>query len=327
VLRATLHETEIRRAIGISGEGNRVVHGVATLGMKENECLYFASKPITNAIRDSFADRRGCILIVPTGSAGDDLGECVILETHNPRAAIANVLRFIAVERRQSPWLSERKMGQRTAISPLAVVDEHVAIGDEVVIEPFCVIDADVSIGAGSILRSGVHVYPRVAIAHESLIGSNTVIGHQGYGFVRDEFGYKTRIPHLGGVKIGSHVEIGALATVPSGTIGPTVIEDHAKIDDHVHVGHNVHVAKSASVTAGVIIGGSATIAEEAWVGVNSSIRDGRRVGAHCLVGMDVSLQQDLADNSVVRSPRPDVQIRDQDDRTAIGFQNYEKNG
>lgn len=147
------------------------------------------------------------------------------------------------------------------------------------------------------------------------------MVGHAGYGFVRDEIGNKTRIPHLGGVVIGSHVDIGALVTVPSGTITPTGIEDYAKFDDHFHVAHGVRVARSASVTAAVVIGGSAVIEAEAWVGINSSIRDGRRVGSRALVGMDVSVQQDLADNAVARAPRPDVRIRPEDDRAAIGFE------
>src|SRR5712692_10010135 len=99
-----------------------------------------------------------------------------------------------------------------------------------------------------------------------------------------------------------------------------TTIENYAKIDDHVHVGHNVRVAKGASVTAAVVIGGSAVIDAEAWVGINSSIRDGRRVGSRALVGMDVSLQQDLAENSVARAPCPHVKMRPDDDSTAIGF-------
>ena len=137
---------------------------------------------------------------------------------------------------------------------------------------------------------------------------------------MRDEIGNKTRIPHLGGVMIGSHVEIGALSTVLSGTIMPTIVEDYAKIDDHVHVGHNVRVARGASVTAGVVIGGSAIIEAEAWVGMNSSIRDGRRVGSCALVGMDGSIQEDLAANSIARAPRADVKERPDDDRSVIGF-------
>jgi len=321
VLLATLHENEIRLAIGLAGQGERVVDGLAPLSAIEDRCLYFINKKPADPVRESLAQRQACIVIADKGSGlSGELGDCLVLETADPRAAIARILEFIRSEERQRPWLSHREIATSATISPLAVVDDHVEIGSGVVIEPFCVVNSDVRIGRGSILRSGVRVYSRVVIGNESVIGSNTVVGHQGFGFVRDEIGNKTRIPHLGGVMIGSHVEIGALSTVLSGTIIPTMVEDYAKIDDHVHVGHNVRVARGASVTAGVVIGGSAIIEAEAWVGMNSSIRDGRRVGSCALVGMDASIQEDLAANSIARAPRADVKERTDDDRSVIGF-------
>jgi UDP-3-O-[3-hydroxymyristoyl] glucosamine N-acyltransferase LpxD len=321
VLFATLHENEIRRAIGLPGQGNRVVDGLAALGDAEDRCLYFVNNKLAAPARESLAVRQDCIVITPSGSAlKGELGDCLVLEATDPRVAITKVLVFIKTEGRQRPWVTERKVAPDAVISPFAIVDQHVEISAGVVIEPFCVVEQDVSIGRESILRSGVRVYSRVSIGEESVIGANTVVGHQGYGFVRDELGNKTRIPHLGGVAIGSYVEIGALVTVPSGTITPTIIEDHAKVDDHVHVGHNVRVARGASVTAGVIIGGSAVIDAEAWIGINSSIHDGRRVGSRSLVGMDVSLQHDLPENSVARAPRPNIRMRPDADSDKIGF-------
>jgi len=321
VLLATLHENEIRQAIGLAGQGDRVVDGLAPLSAIEDRCLYFINKKLADPIRESLAQRQACIVIAARDSGlSGALGDCLVLETADPRAAIARILGFIRSEGRQRPWLSRREVARDAIISPLAVVDDYVEIGSGVVIEPFCVVNSDVRIGRGSILGSGVRIYSRVVIGDESVIGSNTVVGHEGYGFVRDEIGNKTRIPHLGGVMIGSHVEIGALTTVLSGTIMPTIVEDYAKIDDHVHVAHNVCVARGASVIAGVVIGGSAIIEEEAWLGINSSIRDGRRVGSCALVGMDVSLQEDLAANSIARAPRADVKERPDDDRFVIGF-------
>ncbi|HEX8686551.1 MAG TPA: hypothetical protein VF654_08615, partial [Pyrinomonadaceae bacterium] len=311
------------RLIGLPGGGARAVEGVAPLGADEDSCLYFVNKTVTGAVREPLALRRGCIVIAPVGSASaGDWGDCLVLEAADPRAAVARVLEFIRADGRQQPLVAERRIAPGAVVSPLAVVEGCVEIGDGAVVEPFCVVGPDVRIGRGSILRSGVRIFPRVAIGDESVVGVNSVVGHDGYGFVRDENGNKVRMPHLGGVVIGSHVEVGALATVQGGTIVPTVIEDHAKVDEHVHVGHNVRVARGASVTAAVVIAGHAVIEAEAWVGVNSSIREGRRVGSHALVGMDVSLQQDLPDDTVARAPRPDVRPRDDDDRAAIGFRN-----
>jgi UDP-3-O-[3-hydroxymyristoyl] glucosamine N-acyltransferase len=321
MLRASLHENEIRQAIGASGKGDRIVNSVATLDALTDNCLCFINGRITADSQALLATLTGCIIIAPAGSSlADALPECLVLEDPDPRAAIAKVLNFIRLKQRQAPWVAERKIAPGSLISSLAVIEGNVEIGEGTIVEPFCVVGPDVRIGAGTILRSGAKVFPHVTIGDECLIGANSVIGHQGYGFVKDDQGNKTRMPHLGGVVIGSHVEIGALTTVPGGTIAPTIIEDHAKIDDHVHVGHNVRVARGASVTAAVIIGGHSVIGEEAWVGVNSSIREGLRVGTRALVGMDVSLQQELADEHVARAPRPDVRPRPDDGSTGIGF-------
>ncbi|HEY3024561.1 MAG TPA: hypothetical protein VGJ55_00250 [Pyrinomonadaceae bacterium] len=321
MLRASLHEQEIRRIIGVQGKGERVVDGVSAIGGVKDRSLYFINQKLATEVRESFVASEGCIVVaLPGSSLTGGLGDCLVLEVDDPRAALAKVLGFIRDEHRVLPFVAKRSIAPGATISPLAVVDGGVEVAEGVVIEPFCMVGPDVKIGRESILRSGVRVYPRVVMGEHVVVGSNTVIGHQGYGFVRDEVGNKTRIPHLGGVVIGSNVEIGAMVSVPGGTILPTVIEDHAKIDDHVHVGHNVRVAKGASLTAGVVIAGHAFIDEEAWVGINSSIREGRRVGSYALVGMDVSIQQDLADNAIARAPRPDVKTRPNDDHTAIGF-------
>lgn len=320
MLRATLHEQEIRHAIGLPGEGDRSIVGVGVFGEGEDHCLYFVNTSVNAAMRESLASLRGCIVIAPEGEQAEEWGDCIVLESKNPRAAIARVLDFIRAHGRHEPVVTARAIASSAVISPLAVVEGAVEIGEGVVIEPFCVIGPDVRIGRGSIVRSGVRLFPRVSIGDESVIGVNTVIGHQGYGFVRDEAGNKVRIAHLGGVSIGSHVEIDSLVIVQSGTIMPTVIEDHAKLGDLTFVGHNVHIARGVSVAGAVAIGGSAAIGAETWVGINSTIRDGRRVGSHALIGMDASVQHDLADDSIARAPRPAIGVRSDGDHSAIGF-------
>jgi UDP-3-O-[3-hydroxymyristoyl] glucosamine N-acyltransferase len=320
VLRAALHEQEIRRVIGVAGEGDRVVDGVATLETIEDCSLVFVNhNQVPDAVRGSLAARRGCIAIARKGFTLN--GDCVVIESSDPRAAISRVLGFIRSERRQPPLVVTRAISPSAVISPFAVIEGDVEIGDDVLIEPFCMIGPDVRIGRGSIIRSGVRLHSRVTIGEESVIHANSVVGHDGYGFVRDENDNKTRMPHLGGVMIGSHVAIGPLASLAAGTILPTIVADYAKLGDYVCVGHNVRVGRNASLTAQIILGGHSVIETEAWIGLNATIGEGRRVGAHALVGMDVSLQNDLPDNTVARAPRPDVKPRpDDDDLTAIGF-------
>jgi UDP-3-O-[3-hydroxymyristoyl] glucosamine N-acyltransferase LpxD len=321
LLRATLQEQEIRGLIGAPGDGERELDGVAPLNVHEDRCLYFISGTPPDDVREALARLSGCVVITRAGSnLQGALGDCTVLEAPDPKAAIAKVLAFIRDGHRQQALVAQNNVHSSAQISPRAFVEPPVDIGEGVVIEPFCVIGPDVKIGRGSVIRSGVRLFPRVRVGEESVVGVNTVIGQQGYGFVRDAEGNKTRIPHLGGVEIGSHVEIGVLVSVPSGTIAPTVIEDYAKVDELVHVSHNVRLGRNVSLTAGAITGGHAEIDDEAWIGMNATIRDGRRVGRNALVGMDASVQQDLPDNSIARAPRPAVEEHRDSDPNAIGF-------
>jgi UDP-3-O-[3-hydroxymyristoyl] glucosamine N-acyltransferase LpxD len=317
-----LHEHEIRRAIGLPEEGDLIVDGVAPLDAGADRCLYFITGTPTSAVCASLAQRSGCLVILPPVDVPEDaLGACRMLRVATPRDAIAKVLGFIRAEHRQRPSVAIRRIAATATISPFALIEGDVIVEDDAVVEPFCTVGPDVTIGRCSVIRAGARICPRVSIGEYSVIGANSVIGSEGYGFVRNEAGHKTRIPHLGGVTIGSHVEIGALTIVQYGTMTPTVIEDHAKIDDNVEIGHNVRVGRGASVIGGVVIGGSAVIAANAWIGINSSIREGRRVGEGALIGMDSSVQQDLPERAVTRASRPDIAARAaDDDGRGIGF-------
>jgi len=322
MLRARLEEQEIRRIVGLPGEGDLVVDGVAPLSEGSDRCLYFANRTLSAEKRAALAALQDCIVIGPTASRlAGMLDRCRVLEVADPRAAVANVLGFIETHQRQEMWIESGTISPAAIISPLAFVDPRADVGPDVVIEPFCTIGPDVRIGRATTVRTGARLCQRVIVGEESTIGANTVIGHPGYGFVRDRSGHKSRIPHLGGVVIGSRVDIGALVVVQSGTLDPTLIEDHAKIDDNVEVAHNARIESGASVTGGVVIGGSAVIGRDAWIGINASIRDGRRVGERSLVGMSASVQHNVPDASVTRAPRSPVERRPlDDDFTAIGF-------
>src|SRR5262245_54047016 len=111
MVRAILHEREIRQVIGVPGSGDLTVNGVATLDAPEDCCLYFIYREVTAAVSERLAARSGCMVIVRRRSAlARELGACRVLEVAQPRASIAKVLAFINAERRQPPWVSARKI-------------------------------------------------------------------------------------------------------------------------------------------------------------------------------------------------------------------------
>lgn len=144
----------------------------------------------------------------------------------------------------------------------------------------------DISIDPESILQPGVVIGPNVKIGSGCLIKSGTVIGAPGFGSFKALNGKNIHFPHVGGVIIHNEVEVGALTTICSGSLEPTLIEESAHIDDHVHVAHNCRIGARAVITAGGIIGGSVSIGEDSWIGIGSIIRDGLKVCENVFLGM-----------------------------------------
>jgi UDP-3-O-[3-hydroxymyristoyl] glucosamine N-acyltransferase LpxD len=322
VLRATLHEQEVRDAVGAPGPGDLAFDGLAPLGSEADRCVYWCERRPPERHLQRLADREGCAVLVPRGAdfAGA-LGSCRPLEVEDPRAALAAVLRFAAAQDRVVPWVGEPSVAAGARISPLAFVGDRVRIDDDVEIGPLCSVGPDAQIGRGTILAPGARVLSRVTIGEHCRIDANAVLGAEGFGYLRDHSGRKTRLPQLGGVVVGSHVEIGSNSVLESGAIAPTTVEDHVKIGHLNLIGHACRVRADTSVAAHVTVGGSADVGPDAWIGIGAQIRDGVRVGARALIGMNASVQSDVPDDAVARAPRPEVDERARGvDAGRVGF-------
>jgi UDP-3-O-[3-hydroxymyristoyl] glucosamine N-acyltransferase len=92
------------------------------------------------------------------------------------------------------------------------------------------------------------------------------VVGSDGFGFAPDADGY-VKVPHLGGVRLGDDVEVGANTTIDRGTIEDTVIGDGVKLDNQVQVGHNCRIGAHTVIAGCVGISGSSTIGSRCMIG------------------------------------------------------------
>jgi UDP-3-O-[3-hydroxymyristoyl] glucosamine N-acyltransferase len=79
-------------------------------------------------------------------------------------------------------------------------------------------------------------------------------------------------VQHVGGVRLGDDVEVGANTTIDRGTIGDTVIGDGVKLDNQVQVGHNCRIGGHTVIAGCVGISGSSVI------------------GSHCMIGGAVGI-------------------------------------
>lgn len=188
-------------------------------------------------------------------------------------------------------------------------ISSNVVIGEGTIIEPFVFIDENVIIGKNCYIKSGVKIYKNVTIGDNCVIGANTVIGDIGFGVERIAPGKRQKItfegipmkmPHYGGVIIGNNVEIGALNTIVSGAIEPTLIKSFVKTDDHVHIGHNVYLEEGVLLTAAVEISGSVKIGKNTWIGPNSSLMQKINIGKNTIIGIGANVLKSSSDNEIL---------------------------
>ena len=97
------------------------------------------------------------------------------------------------------------------------------------------------------VIKNNAIISENVHIGKILLYKSGAVIGEEGYGFDYEDDKSPIRIPHIGSVVIGHHVEIGSNTVIARGTINNTIIGDKVKINDLAFIAHNV-IVKSKSM-------------------------------------------------------------------------------
>ena len=204
-----------------------------------------------------------------------------------------------------------------SGISPQAIIQENSRIGENVTIYPFVYIGREAIIGDHAILFPGVFIgervhigsdtkiYPNVTVMHGSLVGkgviihSGSVIGSDGFGFVRDR-DLNIKVPQIGIVQIDDHVEIGANSTIDRAALGKTWIKRGVKTDNQVQVAHNVVIDEDTVIVAQTAIGGSARIGKRVIIGGQVAISDHVEVGDRAMIGSQSGVPKSIGPGEVV---------------------------
>jgi len=263
---------------------------VATAKSPVKGCLLFISKK--NHVNDStkFSDS----FIITTEDIFQILknkcANCTYLITDNPRYYFAKI---IDDHKDQFFDNSSNFITQDGNI----VIHKTAEIGEGVILEPFTFIGANIKLNKNVLIKTGAKIIENTVIGENSIIRQNTIIGGSGFGITKDPQGNNFHIPHIGGVIIGSNVEIGAQNTVCAGTIYPTTIGDFVKTDDHVHIAHNNIIGSNSIITAGVIFSGSVELGKEVWIGPNSSIRESLLLEDKVVVGIGSVITKNCSKN------------------------------
>jgi UDP-3-O-[3-hydroxymyristoyl] glucosamine N-acyltransferase len=219
----------------------------------------------------------------------------------------------------------ERSYGKR--IAPQAVLEENVALGQDIYIGPFAVIGDNARIGDGSEILAGVYVgrdvkigkncriYPYAVIYDGVEIGDSVII-HSGAIVGADGFGYKYRnnqhvkVPQVGNVVIADNVEIGANTCVDRGALGSTMIGEGSKIDNLVQIGHNNRIGKNVIICGHSGVSGSCTIEDGAILAGSAGIADHVTIGRGAVIMARSGVASDIpAGMHAFGSPAKDKKI------------------
>lgn len=271
------------------------VFGPSYIGKPKSNSVMFVTRKVEHLIQALY-EVKECLIFAEKGieiDAGLSERHCFVL-SDSPQLEYAEFMN--AFER--------EKQREEAAIKilfkdPGYYISETAVVGENSYIEPGCFIGHNVRIGDHARILYG-SVIKNAVIGDDFLSNEYALIGANGFNMAEDEKGNKLRIPSLGRVVIGNHVEIGAYDNISCGSGGDTVIDDWVKIDAHVHVGHDVYLHRNTEVTAGAIIGGFVDAGEHSYIGINATIRNRVNLGHHAFIGMGSTVTKSVVENDTV---------------------------
>ncbi|MCY4259550.1 MAG: UDP-3-O-(3-hydroxymyristoyl)glucosamine N-acyltransferase [Rhodobacteraceae bacterium] len=286
------------------GDGRLVVTGLADAAEAGPDDLAIAFSP---DFHDALRGSRARAALLGHETDWQELGLAACITAERPRYAWALIARRFTGHDVRSGAIAESavvassaRLGMGCTIGAFTVIDEDVVIGDGAVIGCHVTIGAMSRIGANAVIGNGVRIGARVVAGDNVLIEDNSVIGSSGFSYetaeegvieeVKQTFGNDsgrpqgsyTRIPSLGGVVIGDHVEIGSGCCIDRGTLSNTRIGSGTKLDNLVHIAHNVQIGSDCLICGQVGIAGSAVLGDRVILAGKTGIKD------HIEIGNDV---------------------------------------
>lgn len=231
---------------------------------------------------------------------------CVVAD---PLEAYQTLVEFIAKRDRKAFFRDERYPD--AFVSRDAHIEHDVAVGPGVVIMPGarigsnCKLEAHAHIGVDAILGKHILMHPGAKILDRCIVGDYSIL-HAGAIVGSDGFGYQVtqhslrKIPQIGIVRIGKHVELGANVTIDRAAFDETLIDDGAKLDNLVSIAHNASVGKGCAILALTCLAGSSRVGAGTLIGAQVAIRDNIVIGNRVKIISKSGIMENIDDGKTV---------------------------
>lgn len=259
--------------------------------------------------KNEFKNTKASACIISPEMAEFAPKSCHLLISKTPYKSYALIAQAFYPEAYPEANISDRadvhdtaKIGKGCVIETGAVIGEGAEIEDGCWIEPNAVIGRNVKIGKNS--RIGACATVAYAdIGEATRLYPGVRVGQDGFGFAIDLAGH-VKVPQLGRVIIGDHVEIGANTCIDRGAGPDTIIGDGTWIDNCVQIGHNVKIGKGCVIIAHAGIAGSTVLEDYVVVAAQVGIAGHLNIGSGTRIGAQAGVIRDLpAGSEVVGSP------------------------
>lgn len=266
---------ELARRFGLEfrGDGTGLIHGVASLSHAGAGQLAFLANPHYAA--DLAGTGAGVVVL-----SAEHADACPVpaLVAADPYLAYARIAALFEDAPAPAPGIhpscvvaDDARIDPSASIGPHCVIGARARIDPGVVLGPHCVIGADCAIGAQARLGARVTLVVHVSLGRRVLVHAGAVLGADGFGIARDRDGW-TKVPQLGGVRVGDDCEIGANTTVDRGALEDTVLEADVRLDNQIQIAHNVVIGAHTALAGCAAVAGSAKIGRNCLVGGGAGV-------------------------------------------------------
>ncbi len=264
---ASLGELATEFGCELVGDPEVRVDRVATLASASAESVGFLASP---AYRNELIATKAAAVVLTEADAGEcPVAALISDDPYATYALIAGVLHppagHAAGIHASAVIADSARISNSARIAANVVIGEDCSIAEGVYIAAGCILGKRCSIGRDSQVLVNATLVEDVRIGERTIIHPGAVIGSDGFGNARGGSGW-IKIPQLGGVVIGSDVEIGANTAVDRGAIDDTIIEDGVRLDNLIQVGHNARIGAHTAIAGMTAIAGSATVGKRCMI-------------------------------------------------------------
>jgi UDP-3-O-[3-hydroxymyristoyl] glucosamine N-acyltransferase len=186
------------------------------------------------------------------------------------------------------------KIGEGCDVGPFASVGAGSVLGKNVVIHAGVAVGDNVIVGDACVIFPNAVIYSGTKIGSGTIIQAGCVIGGDGFRFVADNNGRQVKFPHIGIVRIGNDVEIGANSCIDRAVLDETVVGDGVKIDNLVQIGHNCEIGDNTVIAGCTGISGSVRIGKNVIIGGQVGIKDHTTIGDNVVIAAKSGVISDL---------------------------------